>query len=340
VYGITDDPFLVFVTTPSRCWALRALYFVLKDCFQTACAPGVRPGVIWPSSASSWCCTGHTTSGLEFLRYPRCSRWESSCGPRGGRPPQACTRLEAAPTVATSRRRSRSRPGTEQDLRDGGARRAGDVVSDPVSMLLIADTHVPKRARDLPASCGLRSRRPTWWYHAGDWVAPALLDELERRSARWWASSATTTARSCVGACQRSPGWRSEGLRIALSTRRCGAWPRRTLRQGLPGRRRAGLRSQPHPVGPPRRTGLRLLNPGSPTDRRRQPWCTYMTASVSGGALADVVLHRLPHRDGTASTLRTPDLAGPCRSQASMRRARRISADSGKGRRTPVEEGR
>jgi predicted phosphodiesterase len=40
-------------------------------------------------------------------------------------------------------------------------------------------------------------------------------------------------------------------------------------------------------------TGLRLLNPGSPTDRRRQPFCTYMTARVEGGALDDVVLHRL-----------------------------------------------
>ena len=28
------------------------------------------------------------------------------------------------------------------------------------------------------------------------------------------------------------------------------------------------------------KTGLRLLNPGSPTDRRRQPFCTYMTATV------------------------------------------------------------
>lgn len=34
--------------------------------------------------------------------------------------------------------------------------------------------------------------------------------------------------------------------------------------------------------------GLRLLNPGSPTDRRRQPYCTYMTATIEGGALADV----------------------------------------------------
>ena len=40
-------------------------------------------------------------------------------------------------------------------------------------------------------------------------------------------------------------------------------------------------------------TGLRLLNPGSPTDRRRQPFCTYMTGRVDGGALIEVALHRL-----------------------------------------------
>jgi hypothetical protein len=36
--------------------------------------------------------------------------------------------------------------------------------------------------------------------------------------------------------------------------------------------------------------GLRLLNPGSPTDRRRQPVCTYMTAIVDGGLLRQVEL--------------------------------------------------
>ena len=41
------------------------------------------------------------------------------------------------------------------------------------------------------------------------------------------------------------------------------------------------------------KTGLRLLNPGSPTDRRRQPFCTYMTATVESAALTDVVLHRI-----------------------------------------------
>ena len=43
-------------------------------------------------------------------------------------------------------------------------------------------------------------------------------------------------------------------------------------------------------------SGLRLLNPGSPTDRRRQPHCTYMTCRVEDGRLDEVVLHRLPPR--------------------------------------------
>ncbi|MDN5749251.1 MAG: metallophosphoesterase family protein, partial [Pseudonocardia sp.] len=38
-------------------------------------------------------------------------------------------------------------------------------------------------------------------------------------------------------------------------------------------------------------SGLRLLNPGSPTDRRRQPTHTWMTADVDCGALTGVTLH-------------------------------------------------
>ena len=39
--------------------------------------------------------------------------------------------------------------------------------------------------------------------------------------------------------------------------------------------------------------GMRLLNPGSPTDRRRQPFATFMTATVADGRLDDVTVHRL-----------------------------------------------
>jgi hypothetical protein len=43
-------------------------------------------------------------------------------------------------------------------------------------------------------------------------------------------------------------------------------------------------------------SGLRLLNPGSPTDRRRQPFCTYMTLTVARGRIRDLELHKLPPR--------------------------------------------
>jgi predicted phosphodiesterase len=47
--------------------------------------------------------------------------------------------------------------------------------------------------------------------------------------------------------------------------------------------------------------GMRLLNPGSPTDRRRQPACTYLTAEIAHGRLADVRLHDLPARHAPGS---------------------------------------
>ena len=43
-------------------------------------------------------------------------------------------------------------------------------------------------------------------------------------------------------------------------------------------------------------SGLRLLNPGSPTDQRRQPHGTYVTAVAEGGELRDVVFHAVPPR--------------------------------------------
>lgn len=36
--------------------------------------------------------------------------------------------------------------------------------------------------------------------------------------------------------------------------------------------------------------GLRLLNPGSPTDRRRQPVCTYLWLVIDDGAIREARL--------------------------------------------------
>ena len=65
--------------------------------------------------------------------------------------------------------------------------------------------------------------------------------------------------------------------------------------------------------------GLRLLNPGSPTDRRRQPHATYMTATVAEGTLSDVELHAIEtNLTGSApvsvSNVSSDDLRGIARS--------------------------
>jgi putative phosphoesterase len=53
-----------------------------------------------------------------------------------------------------------------------------------VRLLLIADTHVPMRARDLPRRVWDEVADADVVLHAGDWVEPELLDQLEARAAR------------------------------------------------------------------------------------------------------------------------------------------------------------
>src|SRR4051812_4996126 len=57
-------------------------------------------------------------------------------------------------------------------------------------LLLLADTHVPRRARDLPAQVWDEVDRADVVVHAGDWVEPFLLDALEERLSRATASRA------------------------------------------------------------------------------------------------------------------------------------------------------
>src|SRR5215212_7680006 len=54
---------------------------------------------------------------------------------------------------------------------------------EAVRLLILADTHVPKRARDLPAEVWSAVDDADVVLHAGDWVDVPLLDALERRAA-------------------------------------------------------------------------------------------------------------------------------------------------------------
>ena len=158
-------------------------------------------------------------------------------------------------------------------------------------LLLIADTHVPTRARDLPAQVWHEVAKADVVIHAGDWVTPDLLDELEARAARLiacWGNNDGSALR------QRLPERADAtlaGVRFTVVHETGAAAGREGRMSRLYPDRDVLVFGHSHiPWDTTSSTGLRLLNPGSPTDRRRQPFCTYMTAGVDDGALTDVAL--------------------------------------------------
>ena len=163
-----------------------------------------------------------------------------------------------------------------------------------MNLLLISDTHVPKRARDLPAQVWDEVEQADVVIHAGDWVDMSLFDALEGRANRLLA---------CWGN-NDSPKLRARLPEVAEATLNGVHFTVVHETGAAAGRDERMSRRYPDtdvlvfghshiPWDTTSSTGLRLLNPGSPTDRRRQPFHTYLTASVHDGALTDVVLHRV-----------------------------------------------
>ncbi len=160
--------------------------------------------------------------------------------------------------------------------------------------LLLADTHVPRRARDLPGQVWEEVAQADVVFHAGDWVTPALLDNVTAKASQLvacWGNNDGPVLRS------RLPERADvvlEGLHFTV-VHETGAAAGREARMSrhYPDTDVLIFGHSHIPWDTTTSTGLRLLNPGSPTDRRRQPACTYMTATADGGRLTDVVLHRL-----------------------------------------------
>jgi putative phosphoesterase len=166
-----------------------------------------------------------------------------------------------------------------------------------VRLLLITDTHVPKRARGLPGRIWDEVADADVVLHAGDWVEPSLLDALEARSKRlvacWGNNDGAELRRRLPERADATLG----GLRFTV-VHETGSAAGREMRMAseYPDTDVLVFGHSHIPWDTTAKTGLRLLNPGSPTDRRRQPFCTYMTATVEGAALSDVVLHNLERR--------------------------------------------
>jgi putative phosphoesterase len=173
-----------------------------------------------------------------------------------------------------------------------------DAHPDGVRLVALSDTHFPRRAKDLPATLWAAIDAADVVVHAGDWCTADLLDVL----------------------CDRVVGRGGQLLGVAGNNDGPDLWARlpEVARADIDGVRVAVVHETGPATGREARcaraypdtdvlffghshipwdttaaSGLRLLNPGSPTDRRRQPHHTFLTARIRDGGVHDVELHRL-----------------------------------------------
>jgi uncharacterized protein len=158
-------------------------------------------------------------------------------------------------------------------------------------LVLISDTH----SRKLPSQVWDAVDAADVVFHAGDWVDEAVLDGLLERARRLVGVYGNNDGAGLRARLPLVARVELEGVRFAVVHETGG-------KQGREKRCAAeypdvdvlvfGHSHIPWDTTAP--NGLRLLNPGSPTDRRRQPFATFMTATVAGGALTDVEVHEIP----------------------------------------------
>ena len=154
-------------------------------------------------------------------------------------------------------------------------------------VVALADTHAPRRWKSCPPLVAEQLRRADLILHAGDVCTAAVLDELSGYApvlavlgnndgpdvAEW---GAPETLQADL-----------DGLQVAM-LHDSGAAPGRLrrLRLRFPD---AGLVVFGHSHIPLDESGdgLRILNPGSPTDRRRQPRGTLAVLTIESGRLVE-----------------------------------------------------
>ena len=154
-------------------------------------------------------------------------------------------------------------------------------------VVTISDTHAPRRWKSCPAPVAAYLRQADLILHAGDVCTAAVLDEL-----------AAYAAVRCVIGNNDGPdvaAWGAtpaleldlDGLKVAMihdSGQAAGRTAR--MRRRFPG---ADLVVFGHSHIPLDQSGdgLRIFNPGSPTDRRRQPRGTIGVLRIEQGRLAE-----------------------------------------------------
>jgi putative phosphoesterase len=156
-----------------------------------------------------------------------------------------------------------------------------------VRIAIISDTHLPRGRRRLPDACLARLRAADLVVHAGDLAAAAVLDELEALGPPVRAVSGNVDAPDVRARAPEELLVEVAGARLAVVHDAGPAAGRLArLRRRFPQADAVVFGHSHIPLHERGPDGFQIFNPGSPTDRRRQPRHTMGEARVEAGRLA------------------------------------------------------
>jgi uncharacterized protein len=165
-----------------------------------------------------------------------------------------------------------------------------------VIIAVIADTHMPRGGRRLPNACVERLRSAALILHAGDVVAASALEELEALGPPVEAVHGNMDEPALRERLQATRVVDLDDLRIGMihdAGPRAGREERLTAR--FPGCA-AVVYGHTHEPQVARIGETWILNPGSPTERRRAPSHTMLVLDVADGEITPELITLSPPR--------------------------------------------
>ena len=154
-------------------------------------------------------------------------------------------------------------------------------------LAIISDTHMPKGRRTLPEGCVERLAAADAILHAGDFIARSVYEELAGIGPPLHAVHGNVDPPELRGMLPESLEIELDGVRVAMVHDSGPAAGRMTrMRTRFPRARMVVFGHSHLPLLEEDPGGLILLNPGSPTERRRAPHHTMAQVDLTGGTVA------------------------------------------------------
>ena len=154
-------------------------------------------------------------------------------------------------------------------------------------LAIVSDTHMPKGRRALPEACMARLAAADVILHAGDFIARSVYEELLAIGPPVHAVHGNVDTRELRDMLPETLELEFDGVRIAMVHDSGPAVGRMKRMQARFPRARLVIFGHSHlPLLEEAPDGLVMLNPGSPTERRRAPRHTMAQADIAGGGVA------------------------------------------------------